>query len=119
MAKYLMLKHYRGAPDSVNNVPMDQWKPEEVTAHIQFMNDFAAKLEKTGEFVDSQALAPEGTFVRYGGDGCPPVTDGPFVRSEERRVGKQSKPRLSNTGGKIEKRQETRGQKCNDWSYRS
>ena len=83
MAKYLMLKHYRGAPDSVNNVPMDQWKPEEVTAHIQFMNDFAAKLEKTGEYVDSQALAPEGTFVRYDGEGRPPVTDGPFAETKD------------------------------------
>ena len=41
MAKYLLLKHYRGAPAAVNNVPMDQWKPDEVEAHIRFMNDFA------------------------------------------------------------------------------
>jgi hypothetical protein len=27
MAKYLLLKHYRGAPEAVNNVPMDQWAP--------------------------------------------------------------------------------------------
>ena len=32
MAKYLLLKHYRGAPASVNDVPMDQWTPEEVSA---------------------------------------------------------------------------------------
>src|SRR5690625_3584883 len=83
MVKYLLLKHYRGAPASVNDVPMDQWKSEEISAHVQYMNDFAAKLEKTGEFVDSQALAPEGTFVRYGGDGCPPVTDGPFVETKD------------------------------------
>src|SRR5690606_2821085 len=25
VAKYLLLKHYRGAPASVNNVPMDKW----------------------------------------------------------------------------------------------
>lgn len=60
MAKYLLLKHYRGAPTAVNDVPMDQWAPEEITAHIQYMNDFAARLEKTGEFVDSQALSPRG-----------------------------------------------------------
>ena len=42
MAKYLLLKHYRGAPAAVNDVPMDQWTPEEVTAHIQYMRDFAA-----------------------------------------------------------------------------
>ena len=56
MAKYLLLKHYRGAPASVNDVPMDQWTPEEVSAHIQFMQDFAARIEGTGEFVDGQAL---------------------------------------------------------------
>jgi hypothetical protein len=60
MAKYLLLKHYRGAPASVNNVPMDQWTPEEISAHVQYMNDFAARLEGTGEYVDGQALAPRG-----------------------------------------------------------
>ncbi len=59
MAKYLLLKHYRGAPAAVNNVPMDQWTPDEITAHVQYMHDFAALLDGTGEFVDSQALSPE------------------------------------------------------------
>ncbi|MDQ4116733.1 MAG: YciI family protein, partial [Actinomycetota bacterium] len=36
-----------------------------------------------GEFVDSQALAPEGTFVRFGGEGRPPVTDGPFAETKD------------------------------------
>ncbi|WP_026425003.1 YciI family protein [Actinokineospora inagensis] len=83
MAKYLLLKHYRGAPASVNNVPMDQWTPEEISAHIQYMRDFAAKLETTGEYVGEQALAPEGTFVRYDGEGKPPVTDGPFAETKD------------------------------------
>ncbi len=83
MAKYLLLKHYRGAPDAVNDVPMDQWTPEEVEDHMQYMNDFAARLEGTGEFVDSQALSPEGTFVRYDGEGRPPVTDGPFAETKD------------------------------------
>jgi hypothetical protein len=39
MAKYLLLEHYRGAPASVNDVPMDQWTPDEVDAHVQFMSD--------------------------------------------------------------------------------
>ena len=55
MAKYLLLKHYRGAPAAVNDVPMDQWEPEEVEAHLQYMRDFAARLEGTGEYVDGQA----------------------------------------------------------------
>ena len=83
MAKYLLLKHYRGAPAAVNDVPMEQWTPEELSAHIQYMRDFAARLEGTGEFVDSQALSPEGTFVRYGGEGRPPVTDGPFAETKD------------------------------------
>ncbi|MFF4410547.1 YciI family protein [Streptomyces sp. NPDC001262] len=83
MAKYLLLKHYRGAPQAVNCVPMDQWTPEEVSAHIQYMHDFAAQLEKTGEFVDGTALAPEGAWVRYDGEGRPPVTDGPFAETKD------------------------------------
>jgi hypothetical protein len=83
MAKYLMLKHYRGAPDAVNDVPMDQWTPDEVEAHIAYMNDFAARLEGTGEFVDGQALAPRGMWVRYDGENKPPVTDGPFAETKD------------------------------------
>jgi hypothetical protein len=83
MAKYLLLKHYRGAPEAVNDVPMDQWTPEEVDAHLQYMADFAARLQGTGEFVDSQALSSEGTFVRSDGEGRPPVTDGPFAETKD------------------------------------
>ena len=83
MAKYLLLKHYRGAPAAVNDAPMDQWTPEEISNHIQFMRDFAARLEASGEFVDAQALSPEGTFVRYDGEGRPPVTDGPFAETKD------------------------------------
>ena len=83
MAKYLFLKHYRGAPEAVNDVPMDQWAPDEVDAHVQFMRDFADRLEATGEFVDEQALSPDGVWVRYGGEGRPPVTDGPFAETKD------------------------------------
>jgi hypothetical protein len=83
MTKYLLLKHYRGAPEAVNDVPMDQWTPEEVEAHVQYMADFNARLEAAGEFVDSQALSPEGRFVRYDGEGRPPVTDGPFAETKD------------------------------------
>ncbi len=83
MTKYLLLKHYQGAPTPVNNVPMDRWTPEEVSAHIRYMQDFAGRLEGTGEFVDSQALSPEGTFVRYDGEGRPPLIDGPFAETKD------------------------------------
>ncbi len=81
--KYLILKHYRGAPEAVNPAPMDQWTPDEVENHVKFMVDFANRLVSTGEFVDHQALSPEGTFVRYDGEGRPPVTDGPFAETKD------------------------------------
>ena len=83
MAKYLLLKHYRGAPAPVNDVPMDQWRPEEVDAHIRFMQDFGARLEESGELVGAEGLAPEGMWVRYDGEGKPPVTDGPFAETKD------------------------------------
>ena len=83
MAKYLLTKHYRGAPSAVNDVPMDRWTPEEINAHMTYMQDFAAGLETTGEFVDGQALRPEGAWVRYDGEGRPPVTDGPFPETKD------------------------------------
>lgn len=83
MAKYLLLKHYRGAPAAVNDVPMDQWTPDEIRAHVQYMNDFAERLQGTGEYVDSQALAPAGEWVRFDGEGKPPVTDGPFAETKD------------------------------------
>jgi hypothetical protein len=57
--------------------------PEKLSAHIQFMRDFADKLEDTGEFADSQALSPQGTLARFDGEGRPPVTDGPFAEIKD------------------------------------
>ncbi len=85
MAKYLLLKHYRGGPKQHPNAeaPMEQWTPEEITAHIEFMGKVADDFAARGEFVDAQALAPEGEFVRYDGEGRPPVTDGPFAETKD------------------------------------
>ncbi|WP_028478534.1 YciI family protein [Nocardia sp. CNY236] len=83
MAKYLLLKHYRGAPAPVNDVPMDQWTPEETEAHMRYMRNLAASLARSGELVDGNALAPEGTWVRYDGEGALPVTDGPFAETKD------------------------------------
>ncbi|RYI99955.1 MAG: hypothetical protein EON52_24725, partial [Actinomycetales bacterium] len=82
MAKYLLLKHYRGAKE-IPCAPMDTWTPDEVEAHIAFMNHVADTLRERGEYVDGQALSPEGTFVQYGGEGKPPVTDGPFAETKD------------------------------------
>lgn len=85
MAKYLLLKHYRSDHDIAAQplAPMDQWLPEEFEAHIAFMHRFNDDLRASGEFVDAQGLSPEGTFVRYDGEGRPPVTDGPFAETKD------------------------------------
>jgi hypothetical protein len=80
--KYLLLKHYN-SPKPLDAPPMDQWTPDEVSAHIQFMRDFAGRLEESGEFVSADALAPSGDWVRYDGEGKPPVVDGPFAETKE------------------------------------
>ena len=83
MAKYLLLKHYSGAPAPQNDIPMDQWTPDEVDAHIQYMRDFADRLVGTGEFVDEQALSPDGLWVTADRDGRTPITDGPFAETKD------------------------------------
>ncbi len=83
MAKYLLLKHYRGAPAPLNDVAMDHWAPDEVEAHMQFMRDFSDRLERTGEMVDGQALSPDGVWVRSDPNGSAPVTDGPFAETKD------------------------------------
>src|SRR5260370_31747608 len=47
------------------------------------MNDFADRLESSGEFIDGQAVSPDGVWVRYDGEGRPPVTDGPFAETKD------------------------------------
>ena len=78
MAKYLLLKHYRGGPRATHDVPMEQSTPEETSAHMQYMCDFAARLEGTGELVDSQALSPEAGSWRKRSSWPPscPIEDG-------------------------------------------
>ena len=84
MPKYLLLKHYSGGPEAPSFPPMNEWTPEEVTAHIQFQRDTVRMLTESGEFVDAQAAAPTGNWVRYGGpDAGPVVLDGPFPETKE------------------------------------
>ena len=48
------------------------------------MQDFAARLEETGELVDAQALAPDGDWVQYAGEGK--ARRRSTVRSRRRRT---------------------------------
>ena len=84
MAKYLMLKHYRGPKTGeIDMVDSGNWTPEEWDAHIQYMQDFADRLRASGEFVSGDAVAMDGVWVRYDGEGKPPITDGPFAETKD------------------------------------
>ena len=84
MAKYLLLKHYRGAPAAVNDVPDGPVDARgDLGPHPVHAATSRPGWRSSGEFVDAQALAPEGTFVRYDGEGRPPVTDGPFAETKD------------------------------------
>lgn len=84
MAKYLMLKHYRAsAPEAPDYPPLGEWEPGEASAHFRYMEEFADRLRESGEYVDSLALSESGTWVRFDGEGRPPLTDGPFAETKD------------------------------------
>lgn len=85
MAKYLLLKHYRGGPDPYRPFPpMDEWAPEDVDAHFAFLRELGSMLEERGELVNVHALTQQQTWVRYGGpDAAPVTTDGPHPETSD------------------------------------
>jgi hypothetical protein len=84
MPKYLILKHYRGGPQlHPSHNGWADWTPDEARAHLAFQRHVADMLRETGEYVDGQALSPEGSYVRYGGPDAAPVVDGPFPEAKE------------------------------------
>ena len=118
--KYLLLKHYRGAPAPTNDVPMDQWTREEVDAHMKYMDDFATELEKSGEFVSGDALSADGMWVRFAGDGKPPVTDGPFAETKDLIAGwmiidADSEERAVELAGQLSAAPGAAGQPLGEW----
>lgn len=65
------------------------WPPEDLKAHIRFMQGFSKELREAGELVAAEGLAPPGQarIVRAGKGAAPEVTDGPFAESKEFLVG--------------------------------
>ena len=84
--KFMLMMH---APGGSGEYQINQWKPEELRAHIQFMKDFNKALREAGELVGAEGLAPPGQarIVRSPGGGAPEVTDGPFAEAKEFLVG--------------------------------
>ncbi len=82
--RYMLMQHY--APAENCDVPMYEWRPEDVRAHIAFQQALNAELTASGELVDSQGLSDQAKTVVNSGS-APIVTDGPFPESKELLAG--------------------------------
>ncbi len=87
MARYMLLQRYEGGAGC--DVPMYEWAPEDIKAHIDFQHALNKELTEAGELVDAQGLSgPEmAKLVTSDGSGAPVVTDGPFTEYKELLAG--------------------------------
>ncbi len=85
--KFMLLQNYAGGAGCT--VPMSEWAPEDVRAHIDYQQDVNRRLIERGELVDAQALTVPSVakFVIHNGIGTPAVTDGPFPETKELLAG--------------------------------
>ncbi|MGW2546400.1 YciI family protein [Kitasatospora sp. NPDC001574] len=81
--KYMLLMQF--SEKAADFPKIDEWKPEEIQAHIRFMRDTNTRLAEGGELVDAQGLAMPETarIVRSHSGGAPVVTEGPFPETKE------------------------------------
>jgi hypothetical protein len=105
MPRYLLAVNFEGG---VVDTPMEEWKPEEITAHLDYYKALHQELVASGELVQSEVLAgPDlGKIVTSDGTGAPVVTDGPFQEFKEWLAGYQivdveSEARAVEIAGKI------------------
>jgi hypothetical protein len=83
----MLLQNYAGGAGCT--VPMSEWAPEDVQAHIDYQRALNRELTERGELVDAQALTVPSLakFVISNGIGAPAVTDGPFPETKELLAG--------------------------------
>ena len=81
MTKYLLVVNFEGGAVAA---PMDEWKPQEITAHLDYYKALHDELVSTGELVQSEVLAGPDLARIVTSDGVKPVvTDGPFQEFKE------------------------------------
>jgi hypothetical protein len=104
MPRYLLIVNFEGG---VVDTPMEEWQPEEVTAHLDYYRALHRELVASGELVESEVLAPPNLAKIVTSDGrAPVVTDGPFQEIKEWVAGYQivdvdSEERALEIAGKI------------------
>ena len=82
--RFMLLQHYSQAENC--SVPMHEWRPEDIQAHIAFQQALNAELVDSGELVDAQGLSDQAKTVTNTGM-APVITDGPFPESKELLAG--------------------------------
>jgi len=85
--RFMLLQNY--GPVESGCLPMSEWSPDDIRAHIEFQQVLNAELAERGELVDAQGLAgPEqAKFVVSDGISAPVITDGPYPESKELLAG--------------------------------
>ena len=86
--RYLLIVNFK--PGAVDK-PMEEWKPEEITAHLDYYKALYEELVRSGELVESQVLTGPNLakIVTSDGRNAPVVTDGPFQEFKEWVAGYQ------------------------------
>jgi hypothetical protein len=87
MTRYLLGVNFHGG---VVDTPMEEWKPEEITAHLDYYKALREELVASGERVESEVLAGPNMAKIVTSDGAATViTDGPFQEFKEWLAGYQ------------------------------
>src|ERR1700712_315004 len=86
--RYMLLQAYGGV-ELPGCLPMNEWDPADVAAHIEFQRTLNAELLDRGELVDAQGLAgpDQAKVVVSDGTNPPRVIDGPYPESKELLAG--------------------------------
>jgi hypothetical protein len=88
MPKYVLIVNFQ---PGVVDTPMEEWKPEEVQAHMDYYKALNKEITESGELVQSEVLTgPDlAKIVTWDGATAPVVTDGPFQEFKEWLAGYQ------------------------------
>jgi len=75
----------------VIDTPLEEWKPEEIEAHLDYYRDLNRELKASGELTGGEVLTgPDlAKVVTSDGATAPVVTDGPFAEFKEWLAGYQ------------------------------
>jgi hypothetical protein len=86
--RYLLVVNFEGG---VVDTPMEEWKPKEITAHLDYYKALHRELVSSGELVDSQVLTGPNLAKIVTSDGitAPVITDGPCQEFKEWLAGYQ------------------------------